>query len=78
MAVGTRVVTLDGTGHGTVAVPPCYFVGAKGGNVVGVTAADGGSLGTAFLTRGGAIGCEGNINVSGDPSGVVSLYFDFE
>ncbi|TMC50045.1 MAG: hypothetical protein E6J20_17665 [Chloroflexi bacterium] len=78
MSLTTKVVSLDAGGHGSVVIPPGYYVGAKGANVSNVTAADGGNLGTAFLTRANAIGVEGEVDVTGDPSGSVSLYFQYE
>jgi hypothetical protein len=78
MSINARLVDLDGTGHGTLTVSPTFYCGAKGGGVSSVSAEDGTNLGTAFLTRGTSIACEGVIDVSGNPSGQVTLYFDFD
>jgi hypothetical protein len=78
MSINVRVVTLDDTGHGKVTVQPCFYAGAKGGNVSNVTAEDGQSLGTAFLTRGTMPAVEGAVDVSGTPDTQVSLYFDWD
>lgn len=78
MSLNVRVLTLDNTGHGTQVVPPAFYAGASGGGVSNVTAADGGNLGTAFLARGSMLAVEGDVNVTGDANGVVSLFFDFD
>jgi hypothetical protein len=78
VAIKTHRLTLDGSGNGSVNVPPCYYVGSKGTGGATITAADGPALGTAFLTRGTEIGCEGEIDVQGGtPSAVCELYFDY-
>jgi hypothetical protein len=77
MSVNARKLTLDGTGHGTLNIPPAFYAGAKGGGVVGVWA-DGIALGTTFLTRGTMPAVDGIVTVSGDAAGEVFLYFDFD
>jgi hypothetical protein len=75
MSINARVVALDNTGHGVVTIQPGFYCGSKG--ATNVTAEDGTSLGTAFLTRGSSIATEGAIDVTGTPSTEATLYFDF-
>jgi hypothetical protein len=77
MSITGKKVTLDGTGHGSTTVNPCYFVGARGGGVSAVTDTDGMSLGTAFLTRANAVAVEGEVDVVGSAGQDVFLFFDY-
>jgi hypothetical protein len=76
VSINARVVRLDASGHGVVRVQPTFYCGSKG--TTNVTSEDGTNLGTAFLTRGTAIACEGAIDVSGTANAEAVLYFDFD
>lgn len=75
MPVQKKVFTLDNTGHKTLEVPPCYYLGAGPGvtNVV----SHGDELGTAFLTKATEKVIDGEISVVGTASTEVVLYLDF-
>ncbi len=70
----TKVVELDGTGHGTVNVPPALYYGQQ--NATGVNN-DGDDLGTVLLTSATARFVVGDVHVSGAPNSEAALYFQF-
>jgi hypothetical protein len=76
MPLSTRVVDLDGSGAGTITVPPCFYAGADD---AGTVVADyGGNVGVAPLTSGTMKVVEGQIVVTGAPNGAAALFFDFD